>query len=67
MHMGSNNVRQTEIHAAEPLISEVQIAVEKFARYKSEGTDKIPAQQEVICYSLMYKNLFIGNKEGLTE
>jgi hypothetical protein len=46
---GVNGVRQTEIHTAEPLVpepssSEVEIAVEKFKRYKSPSTDKIPAE-----------------------
>jgi hypothetical protein len=43
------DVRQIEIHTAEPLVpdpssSEVEIAVAKFHRYKSPGCDKIPAE-----------------------
>jgi hypothetical protein len=46
---GVNNVRQTEIHTAEPLVpessdSEVEIAIEKLKRHKSPGVDQIPAE-----------------------
>jgi hypothetical protein len=46
---GVNNVRQTEIHAAEPLVPElsspeVEIAIEKLKRYKSPCTDQNPAE-----------------------
>jgi hypothetical protein len=46
---GVNDVRQTEIHTAEPLVpepssSEVEIAIEKLKRYKSPGTDQILAE-----------------------
>jgi hypothetical protein len=46
---GVNDVRQTEIHTAEPLVpepssSEVHVAIEKLKRYKSPGTDQIPAE-----------------------
>jgi hypothetical protein len=46
---GVNDVRQTEIHKAEPLLlepssSEVEIAIEKLKRYKSPGIDQIPAE-----------------------
>jgi hypothetical protein len=46
---GVNDVRQTEIHTAEPLVPqhssfEVDIATEKLKRYKSPGTDQIPAE-----------------------
>jgi hypothetical protein len=44
-----NDVRQAEIHTAEPLVpepsdSEVEMAIEKIRRHKSPGTDQIPAQ-----------------------
>jgi hypothetical protein len=44
-----NDVRQTKIHTAEPLVpepssSEAAIAVEKFKKYKSPGIDQIPAE-----------------------
>jgi hypothetical protein len=46
---GVNDVRQTEIHTAEPLLpepssSEVEIAIEKLKRYESPGMDQIPAE-----------------------
>jgi hypothetical protein len=46
---GVNDVRQTEIHTAEPLVpepssSEVETAIEKLKRYKSPGIDQILAE-----------------------
>jgi hypothetical protein len=46
---GVNDVRQTEIHTAEPLVpepgsSEIEIVIEKLKRYKSPGIDQIPAE-----------------------
>jgi hypothetical protein len=46
---GINDVRQTEIHTAEPLVpepsdSEVEMATEKLKRHKSPGIDQIPAE-----------------------
>jgi hypothetical protein len=46
---GVNDVKQTEIHTAEPLVpepssSEVETAIEKLKRYKSPGIDQIPAE-----------------------
>jgi hypothetical protein len=46
---GVNDVRQTEIHTAEPLVSEpssveVEIAIEKLKRYKLPGIDQILAE-----------------------
>jgi hypothetical protein len=46
---GVNDVRQTEIHTAEPLVPEpnsfeVEIAIEKLERHKSPGIDQIPAE-----------------------
>jgi hypothetical protein len=43
------DVRQIEIHTAEPLVPEpspfeVEIAISKFKKYKSPGTDQIPAE-----------------------
>jgi len=45
---GVNEVRQTEIHTAEPLVpepsaSEVELAIEKLRSHKSPGSDQIPA------------------------
>jgi hypothetical protein len=46
---GVNDVRQTEVHTAEPLVSEpsafeVETAIENLKRHKSPGTDQIPAE-----------------------
>jgi hypothetical protein len=46
---GKNDVRQTEVHTAEPLVpepsdSEVEMAIEKLKGQKSPGTDQIPAE-----------------------
>jgi hypothetical protein len=47
---GVNNVRQAEIHTAEPLVSEpsaleVELAIENLKSYKSPRFDQIPAEQ----------------------
>jgi len=47
--LGVNDVRQTEIHTAGPLVpelsaSEFEMAIEKLKRNKSSGTDHIPAE-----------------------
>jgi len=49
MYMGVNDVRQTKIHTAEPLVpessaSEVEMAIEKLKSHKSPGIDQIPAE-----------------------
>ena len=46
---GDSDVRQTAIYAAEPLVPEpsafeVETAIEKLKRYKSPGTNQIPAE-----------------------
>jgi hypothetical protein len=46
---GVDDVRQTEIHTAEPLVpepsaSEVELDIEKLKGNKSSGTDQIPAE-----------------------
>jgi hypothetical protein len=46
---GVNDVRQTEIHTAQSLVpepssSQVEIDIGKLRRYKSPGTDQIPAE-----------------------
>ena len=46
---GFNDVRQTEIHTAEPLVPEpksfeVELAIEKLKSQKSPGIDQIPAE-----------------------
>jgi hypothetical protein len=44
-----SDVRQIEIHTAEPLLTgpshfEVEISVAKLKKYKSPGSDQIPAE-----------------------
>ena len=46
---GVNDVRQTEIHTAEPLVPEpsaceIEVAIEKLKSHKSPGTTQIPAE-----------------------
>jgi hypothetical protein len=46
---GANDVRQEEIHTAEPLVPEpsafeVELAIEKLKSHKSSGIDQIPAE-----------------------
>ena len=46
---GVNDVGQTEIHTAKPLVLELsafqfKMAIEKLKRYKSPGIDQIPAE-----------------------
>jgi hypothetical protein len=47
--LGVNDVRQTDIHTAEPLVSEpsdseVEMAIEKLKRHKSLSIDLIPVE-----------------------
>jgi hypothetical protein len=44
-----SDVRQIEVHTAEPLVPgpsrlEVEVAIAKFKMYKSPGSDEIPAE-----------------------
>jgi hypothetical protein len=74
---GVNDVRQTEIHTAEPLVpepssSEVEIAVEKLKRYNSPGIDQIPAELIQAGGNTLHSEIhklinFIWNKEELPE
>jgi hypothetical protein len=46
---GVNDVKQTGIHTAEPLVPEpsafeFELAIEKLKRHKSLGIDKVPAK-----------------------
>ena len=48
MH-GVKDVRQAEIHSAEPLVhdpsaSEVELSIDKLKSHKSPGIDQIPAE-----------------------
>jgi hypothetical protein len=57
-----SDVRQMEIHAAEPKVHDpspfkVETAIAKLKRYKSPGSDQIPAQLiqaggEILCYKI---------------
>ena len=49
MYMELKDVRQTEIHTAEPLVpepraSEIELAIEMLRSHKSPGIDQIPAE-----------------------
>jgi hypothetical protein len=68
--------RQVAIHTAEPLVPEpslveVEIAIEKFKRYKSPGTDQIPVKLikagGEILRSEMHTYSFYMNKEELPQ
>jgi hypothetical protein len=72
-----NDVRQTEIQTAEPLVpqpsdSEVEVAIEKLKRHKSPGIDQIPAElikaRGRTIRSDIHKLInYIWNKEELPE
>jgi hypothetical protein len=74
---GINNVKQTEIHRAEPLVpepssSETETAIQKLERYKSQGTDQIPAEinqaGDNTLHSEIHKHInCIWSKEELPE
>jgi hypothetical protein len=74
---GVNHVRQTEIHTAEPLVSEpsafeVEVAIEKLKSHKSTGVDQIPAELikasgKKICSETHKMTNAIWNEEGLPE
>jgi hypothetical protein len=74
---GVNDVRQTKINTAEPLVPEpssfeVEVAIEKLKRYKSLGSDKIPAEliqagENSLCSEIHKLINFSWNKEGLPE
>ena len=74
---GVNDVRQTEIHTAEPLIpepsaSEVELAIEKLKSHKSPGVDQIPSEliksgSKTIRCEIHKLIISIWNKEELSE
>jgi len=74
---GVYDVRQTEIHTAEPLVpqpnaSEVELAIEKLRSHKSPGTDQIPAELirprgKTIHCEIHELIISIWNKEELPE
>jgi hypothetical protein len=73
---GVSDVRQAEIHTAEPLVPEpsafqVEMTVENTKRYIS-GTDQIPAEvikivDRTICFEIRKRSNCIWNKEELPE
>jgi hypothetical protein len=74
---GDNDVKQTEIHTAEPLVPEpcafeVEMAIEKLKRYKSPGIDQIPAELikaggSKICCEIHKLIISIWNTEELPD
>jgi hypothetical protein len=72
-----NDVRQTEVHTAEPLVPEpsafeVEMAIEKLKSHKSPGIDQIPAELikaggRIIRSEIHKLILSIWNKEELPE
>jgi hypothetical protein len=74
---GVNDVRQSEIHRAEPLVFEpstfdVKMTVEKLKIYKSPSIDQIPvelikAEGRTICFEILEHINSTWNKEELPE
>jgi hypothetical protein len=74
---GVHDVRQKDIHTAEPLVPEpslveVEIAIGKMRSYKSPGTDNIPAElikagDETLCSEIHRLICFLWNKEELPQ
>jgi hypothetical protein len=74
---GNDNVRQTEIHIAEPLKLqpshfEVKAATPKLERYESQGTEQIPAEMvhaegETLCSEIHKPINSIWNKDELPQ
>jgi hypothetical protein len=74
---GVHDVRQMDIHTAEPLVPkpslvEVEIAIGKLKSYKSPGTDQIPAELikaggETLCSEIHRLICCIWNKEELPQ
>jgi hypothetical protein len=74
---GINDVRQYEIHRAEPLVSEsstfdVKMTVEELKRYKSPSIDQIPvelikAEGRTVRFEILELINSIWNKEELPE
>jgi len=69
---GVNDVRQTGIHTAEPLVPEpsafeVELAIEKLKSQKSPGIDQIPAGGKTIRCKIHKLIISIWNKKELPE
>jgi hypothetical protein len=74
---GVHDVRQMDIHMAEPLVPEpslveVAVAIGKLKWYKSPGTDKVPAKlikagSETLCSEIHKLICSIWNKEEMPK
>ena len=69
---GVNNVRQTEIYTAEPLVPEVELGIEKLKCHTLPGIDQIQAEMikagsRTICYEGHKLIISVWNKEALPE
>jgi hypothetical protein len=72
-----SDVRQIEVHTAEPLVPgpshlEVEIAIAKFKKYKSPGSDQIPAELiqaggEILLSAIHRLISAVWNKEELPD
>jgi hypothetical protein len=72
-----SDVRQIEIHTAEPLVPdpspfEVEADIAKLKRYKTPGSDQIPAELIQAGGDILHSNIhkritFIWNKEKLPD
>jgi hypothetical protein len=72
-----SDVRQIEVHTAEPLVSgasrlEVEIAIEKLKKYKSPGSDQIPGELfqaggEILLSAIHKLVNSVWNKEELPD
>jgi len=77
MYFGFNDVRQREIHTAEPLVpepstSEFELAIEKLNSHKSPGIDQMSAELikaggKTIGCEIHKLIISISNKEKLPE
>jgi hypothetical protein len=72
-----SDVRQIEVHTAEPLVPgssrlEAEIAIAKLKKYKSPGSDQIPAELiqgggEILLYAIHKLVNSVWNKEQLSD
>jgi hypothetical protein len=71
-----NDVRQIEVHTAEPLAPgpsiEAEIAIAKLKKYKLPGSDQIPAELiqaggEILLFAIHKLINSVWNKEGLPD
>jgi len=69
---GVNNVRQTEIYTAEPLVPEVEMGIEKLKCHTLPGIDQIQTEMiktggRTICYEGHTLTISVWNKKALPE